>query len=445
MAPTGSLDAYRTQVYSCTMCAACLPVCPTYKATGEESLSARGRVSLMEAVLDGELGLTHGFAERLSKCLVCGACAAACPSGVDVPAAVLAARAELARAGNRRLTRAATRRLISKKTHTGKQRLWGACESAYRHLPGFRFLPWFEDGRRRSLPKPGSRPLEELLPEVSRVDGATLSVALFPGCATSMIYQQTALAAVRVLNRAGAEVVLPRGLGCCGLPFRSLGDMEMANALMENCLRTLGTHKVDAVVTVCSSCALALKAGAEKTPGSVPVLDIHELLAEIGVPAARPDQASRSMTQGTRQGRSQGIVQGRSQGMVRDRIRDRVTWHDPCHLGRDLGVIAEPREIIAGLPGVEYVEAGELSCCGGGGLFSLLHYDLALKIGRSRARELTATGASLIATGCPGCRMQLEDMLARLGSTARVVHTVELLDGVVPAAAPRISNRSLGK
>jgi len=132
---------------------------------------------------------------------------------------------------------------------------------------------------------------------------------------------------------------------------------------------------------------------------------------------------------------AQGYLQSRP-GIGREvfgaTVAGKVTWHGPCHLGRGLGVTREPREIIAGLPGVEYVEAGELSSCGGGGVFSLTHYGLALKIGASRAKELAASGASVVATGCPSCRMHLEDMLGRLGSPIKVVHTVELLDGITP-------------
>jgi glycolate oxidase iron-sulfur subunit len=134
----------------------------------------------------------------------------------------------------------------------------------------------------------------------------------------------------------------------------------------------------------------------------IPVLDIHELLAETGIPTQSP-----------------------ASGPAR-----RITWHDPCHLKLGLGLAHTPREIIGGLSGVEYAEAAVSSCCGGAGIFSLSHYELALKIGLSRAEELTATGARTIVTGCPGCRMQLEDMLARLGSEAVVLHTVELLDSV---------------
>src|SRR5665811_2298404 len=100
---------FRGQIYSCTRCASCVAVCPTYLVTGEEALSARGRVSLIEAVLDGRLGLTRGLAERLSKCLECGACATSCPSGIDVPGAIHALRMELAQRGDSRFARSAAR------------------------------------------------------------------------------------------------------------------------------------------------------------------------------------------------------------------------------------------------------------------------------------------------------------------------------------------------
>jgi glycolate oxidase iron-sulfur subunit len=141
--------------------------------------------------------------------------------------------------------------------------------------------------------------------------------------------------------------------------------------------------------------------------GAPPVMDIHEFLAggagETGHPGLAP--ARNELPTG------------------------RVTWHDPCHLGRGLWLTREPREIIAALPGVEYVESGELSCCGGGGVFGLTHYGLSLKVGMARAEEIAATGAGLVVTGCPGCRLQLTDALSRLDSPAKVVHTVELLGG----------------
>ncbi len=395
-----SPEAKLAQVYSCTRCGACTAVCPTFAATGEEAISARGRMALIEMSLDGRLEMTAGPAGCLSKCLECGACTEVCPSGIDVNGAILAARtAAAAGSAGHALTR-----LLAGKLATGEHarpllRLLAACEKVYRGLPEIPAVPWFSNGRKRTLPRMVPRPLESMIPEVTPARRAALRVALFPGCAASLAYQQTALAAVRVLSHSGAEVLLPRGLGCCGLPFRSLGEAEKAAAMRDETLRRLASHDADAIVTICSSCALSLKKAADETPGLPPVKDIHELLHKIG-PFSRPAKP----------------------------VFGRVTWHDPCHLGRGLGITSEPREIIAALPGVEYVESGELACCGGAGIFSLLHYGLSLKMGLARAEEIAATGASAVVTGCPGCRMQLEDMLARIGSRMRVVHTVELLD-----------------
>jgi len=420
------LETYRNQTYSCTRCAVCAAVCPTYLSTGEEPLSARGRLSLIEAVLDGRQDLSRGLSQHLSQCLLCGACADACPAGINIPEIILAARECLAIADRHWLTLpdrdtlalTAARKLAGSQSSRSGRRLLKAGGALYRHLPARRFLPWSRAGRNRSFPNPVSHPLDTMIPEISspRLDpektrrqapGATRRIALFPGCAAGLTYQQTAIAAVKVLNHSGVEVIMPRGLSCCGLPLRSLGDPRTAASLARRNLLMLNNHAIDEIVTICSSCALALKQEAAKLPEPPVVLDIHELLPAINLP---PQTGSPETL--------------------------RVAWHDPCHLGRGLGLTREPRKIIAELPGVEYVEAGMLSCCGGGGAFSLMHYDLALGIGMARAEALAATGAEVIATGCPGCRAQLEDMLNRLGSTTRVVHTVELLEN--PAKAGRL-------
>ncbi|MHB9053648.1 MAG: (Fe-S)-binding protein [Thermoleophilia bacterium] len=417
------LERFREQIRHCTRCAGCLPACPTFGATGEETLSPRGRMMLIGAALDGELPLTRSFARRLSQCLLCGACTAACPSGVNVSEAILAMREELARSGSSRLARAGSRRLFGVRPDA-RRRLLDFGGSVYGKAPNRDFVPWRYQGRKRAIPHPGRNPLEEVIAETTPAEGgpsesSARRVALFPGCATSLFYQQTAAAAVRVLARAGMDVVFPRGLGCCGQPLRSIGETAAAESLARKNLDILGRCHAGTVVTVCSSCALTLARAASRQEAEFQVSDIHALLAGMrtgGAPPAEPATTSDMKLAGP--GTADPLPPART----------RVAWHDPCHLGRGLGLIREPREIIAGLPGVEYVEAGELRCCGGG-LLCLQHYGLALKIGIPRAEELAATGAMIVATGCPGCRMQLEDMLGRLDSDIRVMHTVELLDG----------------
>lgn len=397
-------------------CGACMAVCPTYQATGEEAMVARGRLRLVEAVLDGQLGLTGGLAERISKCIGCHACESVCPSGVDVVEVLLATRAELAASGRHRiLSRAATRRAIG-----GEQgvppyalRLLATMEqAAYAKMPGFRLLPYWRPGGKRSFPAMQPKPLTELLPERSTPEKAVGRVAFYPGCAINLFYPATGLALVEVLNGAGIEVIVPRSWHCCGLPFRSLGDAATARLMAEANLQAMSGLEVDAIVTACSTCALALRRDlprllegrddAAALAGSV--MDVHEYLATLDSPLslAGPDETVR------------------------------VTYHDPCHLRWGLEVTEEPREIIRQLPGVEYVEMpGGGGCCGGGGFFSLFHYDLSLKIGNRRAEDIAATGAQVVATGCPGCRTHLTDVLRRSGSQVRVVHTVELMAGDV--------------
>ena len=308
--PGAAMRTNQARIDACTRCGNCVPVCPSFRATGDEALSARGRISLMEAVLEGSLGLTSGLSERLSLCLECGACTEVCPGGLDIPSLILAMRAELTGAGKNRLAIIAARGLLSGKPADRHRRLLDFGGSVYRRLPAMpiprtknsrrramlpparsRNLP--EQARRRNLPEPARRRLDSLIPEISRPGSASMRLVFFPGCATSLYYQETAQAAVRVLNRAGAEVVLPRDSGCCGLPFRTLGDASAADRQQRDCLQALCGQQADAIVTVCSSCALELRQGAASIADAPRVLDIHELLAEIGVPEPSRRRAPR--------------------------------------------------------------------------------------------------------------------------------------------------------
>ncbi|HLG28839.1 MAG TPA: heterodisulfide reductase-related iron-sulfur binding cluster, partial [Candidatus Brocadiales bacterium] len=107
----------------------------------------------------------------------------------------------------------------------------------------------------------------------------------------------------------------------------------------------------------------------------------------------------------------------------------RVTYHDPCHLKKGLGIYQSPREILRSISDAEFVEMDEAdACCGFGGIFSLNHYDLAADIGAKKAGSIKRSNAQVVATGCPGCKIHIEDSLNRAGMSVRVVHTVELLD-----------------
>jgi Fe-S oxidoreductase len=211
-----------------------------------------------------------------------------------------------------------------------------------------------------------------------------------------------------VLEQLGYEVVIPDGLVCCGRPFLSLGDRDAAQ---EHALRNTGmlaAAGAGMVVTACASCGLtfkkdypALLAPTGREP--VPVLDIHELLAgrisELGIAPQKR----------------------------------RITWHDPCHLVRGQGLGRTARGVLLAVPGLELAEMREPGrCCGFGGVMRATHPALSTTIGEARARDIIASGAPTVVTGCPGCMMQLTDALRRAGSDADVVHTVQVIAEALP-------------
>lgn len=407
--PKSLLRLHQDTVYHCVKCGACHAVCPTYQATGDEAQVARGRLSLLEAVLDGRLELTRGIDLRLSRCIGCMACDAVCPSGIKVHAAMLAAKADLAAVRHRhRLTRLAIHHVARGSSGPGAlmRHIGAISETAYRKLPDNRLAPWWRDGHKRSLPPVSRKTLAESVGDATAAASPVGRVAYFPGCAANLIFPATGMATIKVLNRAGFTVEHPRALKCCGLPFLSLGDREAARAAADHNLGLLAALDADLVVTACSSCALMLRELMPELLGvdredvaalTASVRDIHELLAD-----------------------------GSLDIVTRETPPQKVTWHDPCHMRHGLKMVNQPRDIIAGLDGIEFIDTAP-GCCGGAGAFSFLHYDLALRIGSARGKKLTAVGADIVATGCPGCRLHLTDILERAGSPLRVTHTIELI------------------
>ncbi len=411
-----ALEKVSGEIRRCLKCGNCRAACPVFCEVLDESYCARGRVALVEALLEGSLALSPGFTERLSKCLNCKSCIEACPSGIRVDDLVLAARAEIFRKGRfpwlkkfifRHLLKRG--RLLPPVSRTvawiERKVLKGLPPSSpYRIL-----LPIVRVDKDRILPVFAEKTMMEQLPEVVSPKGKPRKrVGLFVGCATNMIFPRVGLAAVRALVGEGFEVVIPRGQVCCGVPVYTAGDREDALDLAEANVRAFRKHGLDAVVVCCASGGLALKKDYENLLGlepqalGAPVYDISEFLIKFGK---------------LRLGAVEGVAPVS------------VTYHDPCHLNRGQGLADEPRRLLGAMPHVKFVEMEESDrCCGGGGTFSFSHYDLAREIGRKKVNYIAATGADVVATSCPSCMMQLEDMLRRNGLPQKVVHVVELLE-----------------
>ncbi|HEY3346562.1 MAG TPA: (Fe-S)-binding protein [Nitrospirota bacterium] len=413
------LEKYRDAIYKCIRCGACRAVCPTFGEELSETAVARGRMTLVEAVLNGELELTDAFEQTVFRCAMCGACKANCPSGVDVPAILDAARQDLVEEKRsvpviRFLAR---KSLKDKPTMDHSYALMALGRAAYGPLaatPLAKYLPYQYKDFKRQFPKIPMKQLLKRLPELSKAAESRGVVALFAGCAINYIFPEVGEAAVRVLNAAGYDVLVVKDEVCCGKPLKSLGEADAYRELAEKTAALFGGLKVDAILTGCPTCALTLR---EDYPKILPESKTVRALAD------KVEDINRFLITKT------DILQRlEAEGLQ----KLSVTYHDPCHLNHGMGVTREPRELINAATGGGLVEMGEAGrCCGFGGVFSFLNYELSGRISSRKAENIIKTGAQAVATACPGCMMHLQDALKQAGAEAKTVHTVQLLDAAL--------------
>jgi glycolate oxidase iron-sulfur subunit len=401
----------------CIRCGLCLSTCPTYREHLTETASPRGRVALIRKGLEGELELSSNLFEQMYSCFGCLACNDICPVGNAPANLALAMRHVQEQVQPAAWKRPLFRSLIS---HPGRMELATIPLRLYEKL-GLRRLAYALGLRRlmparlrdmeAMLPHLPQRPLRRVLPEVSPATGENrYSVGFFLGCAQSLMFAEESAATVRVLTRNRCTVITPRDVKCCGMPAIGYGHRETAQEMARHNIALFERSGVETIITDCATCGSTLKEygelldddpeWAERAAAfSHKVRDIGEFLIEI--PLEKP--------------------QGR--------LETRITYHDPCHLRRAQGVWKQPRALIQMIEGVEFVELEEADwCCGSAGTQLITHPETSLKVLGRKMDNLEATGAQIIASGCPGCQMQLNVGVQRRGLRVEVVHPVILLD-----------------
>jgi len=383
-------------VERCISCGLCLPVCPTFRLTGDETASPRGRLLAMAAVADGLAPLDETFAGIIDLCLQCRACEAACPALVPFGRAMTGARSELAQAGHGArwqgrvfgrwiaspaLMRSATFGLALLQRLGA--RFW--LRGRWRNVAGLRRVPLF--GRRvRGLDLPAH--------------GEEVGMAaLLAGCVAEPWFGPLHRVTIELLRRAGYRVIVPAEQTCCGaLAAHEGAAAEAARLAAQN---VVAFSEADIIVADVAGCGAQLKeyeywAGEGGAELAARVRDITEVVAEA-------------------------ICVGRL-----PRLRSpagRVAVQDPCHLRQAQRVVEEPRLIVEAA-GYEVVEIDpDALCCGAAGAWALSHPEESRVLGRRIADLVQSSGAEIVASANAGCEMQLR---THLGRRFRVAHPVEL-------------------
>jgi glycolate oxidase iron-sulfur subunit len=404
---------------ACVHCGMCLSSCPTYRITGQEMSSPRGRLWLMNAVAEERLDLLDPvFDEQMYQCLNCRACEAVCPSGVHYGPLVEASRAQLEQHRPRPLFQRGLRKatlgwlfgdIRRLRLVIGGLRLYQK-SGADRLVRQTRLLKLIKMQELESMMPPIAnsfmRSGKESWSPVTKRD----SVFLFNGCVMSTVFADTNRATGRVLAHNGAKVTVPAGQQCCGALQVHSGQMVEARALAKTNIEAFESSGAERIIVNAAGCGAALK-------------EYGFLLKDDPELTERAERFSARVTDVTEYLGEIDLVPPTQE------VRRTVTYQEPCHLAHAQRITAQPRKLLNAIPSIELIEMKESSlCCGSAGIYNIIRREMANELGDRKVENAVATNADEVITANPGCAMQLRTSLLRKGSEMRVRHIVDLLD-----------------
>jgi len=433
-----SFDAHHPPAQSlladCVHCGFCLPACPTYVLWGEEMDSPRGRIYMMQSAAQGNAPLDQTFRRHMDNCLGCMACMTACPSGVQYDKLIEDSRAQVERNIPRTAADSLFRRLLfATFPYPARLRALSAPLFVYQRS-GLQALVR-RSGLLRLLPKRLSA-MESLLPQVrlSSRSGAKGSaslpnpiaattprrrVGLLTGCVQQVFFSHVNAATARVLAAEGCEVITPPNQPCCGALMVHSGLEDEAAQMARRIIALFEQASVDTIVINAAGCGSTMKQyghllrddpdwSARAQAFSAKCRDITEILTELEPIAPRYP------------------------------LQIRVAYHDACHLRHAQGIFQQPRQLLAGIPGLQIAEIAESSlCCGSAGVYNLLQPEPAQQLGDRKVQHLLATHADAVVSANPGCLLQLMSGLRRARQKELpAFHMIELLDASIRGISP---------
>lgn len=402
---------------ACVHCGFCMQACPTYLALGDENDSPRGRLVLMRALLEGDIAPDNpSLATHIDQCLGCRACETVCPSGVPYGALLEATRATMNASGGSGIPRIG-RLILSVFARPGLLALGLGLARLVRALGVARLLARLP-GRAgfAAAMLASSEPAGRRRAYIGRDEGTRGTVALLTGCVMQGLFAETNRATARVLAANGYGVTDVPGQRCCGALHAHAGDLDGARRLARENIAAFEGAMPDHIAVNAAGCGAMLKEyahllrddpawHARATTIAARSRDVSELLAAAGPALAGPGAPS-----------------------------VRVAYDAPCHLLHAQRVHAAPLATLGAATGVDLVPLVDADqCCGGAGIYNLLHPGVSAAVLDAKLDRIEEAQVAVVATGNPGCLMQIGAGLRRRGSQVRVVHPVDLLDAAYAA------------
>ncbi|MDD5658771.1 MAG: (Fe-S)-binding protein [Actinomycetota bacterium] len=372
-------------LYICSRCGTCLAYCPIYKQTLNESFSPRGKMSLLEAINKGKLKYTDKVSEKLFTCTTCNLCKEECPSGVKLDEMINIAKSDLIYAGK-----------YPEVLDMLKKRIKQAYNITFDSNAGR--LDWT-----KQLPE--SDPEKYIKKEAD--------VVYFVGCVSSFSPRSFGIPRSIVQDLDSAKVsytLLGEEEWCCGFPLISSGIKDVIGDLVKHNIEAVKSKNAKLLVLSCPSCYHTWKYEYNKYSGKEIDFEILHI--------------------------SQYLLRLIKEGKIKlNSLSGKVTYHDPCDLGRNSGIYEEPREVIKSIPGLDFIDLPsnrELSnCCGGGGNLESINQTLASKIALAKADEIIETKADIVITSCQQCNRTIDSSLKKkkkeTGTKVKVMDLPELV------------------
>ncbi|MEW5821857.1 MAG: (Fe-S)-binding protein [Cyanobacteriota bacterium] len=409
------LAKYKDKIDHCTRCGLCQAVCPVFDAAKSEIAVARGKLALMHGVLSGRLEFSPLVSKYIELCAGCSACQEFCPSGVSTDEIFLAAKEFIAdKYGLSLPKKAIVKAFSSDKTlnfFSILLNLYSSSRAGFLAEMTPDSVPFISKLKLLNSQLNGKVKLK--IDKINIKNSKPIfKIIYFPGCINKYVNPSVANAVVELLKSSNCDLITFDKLLCCGMPAKNAGALNVSRQLAKHNIELFTSENFsnfDFILVDCASCGSMLKSYVDLFSDNTEIkdksllirdkiIDINELLLKLDIeyPVSKKDIT--------------------------------VTYHDPCHLRRSQNIYKEPRALLLNIKGINFVEMQNSdTCCGAAGSFCITHSDISTKISTKKADNIILTGAEIVLTSCPSCKIGLTQGLLARNKKLNIYHPVELL------------------